>query len=69
MKAILYLVAGIAIGILVAPEKGAKMRKKLMGKVDKATGHSKDSVGDAVSDLKAKGKHIGVEAENAAEKI
>lgn len=69
MKAIIYLIAGVAIGLLIAPEKGTDMRKKLMGQFDDAADNAKDMFGDAASDLKAKGKHVGADAENAIEKM
>lgn len=69
MKAIIYLIAGVTIGLLIAPEKGAEMRRKLMGKMNDATDKSNDGFGDVASDLKAAGKHIGVDAENAVEKM
>lgn len=69
MKAIIYLIAGFAIGLLIAPERGSEMRKKLMGKLDDAADDTEESFGDAASDLKAAGKHFGVDAENAVEKM
>ena len=68
-RALIFLVAGITLGLLLAPEKGAETRKKLLGKFDDAAGDTKDFLGDAASNLKAKAKHAGVDAENTVEKM
>lgn len=69
MKALIYLAAGVALGILIAPEKGDETRRRLMNKIDDASGGSKDFFGDAASDIKAQGKHLATDVENVAEKF
>jgi gas vesicle protein len=53
MKNIFYaLLAGVAIGMLIAPDKGSETRKKLFGKLDDLS----DDISDNAKDLYAQGK-------------
>jgi gas vesicle protein len=53
-KTLLALLAGIGIGMLIAPDKGSSTRKKLAGKFDDL----KDEAGDQVSSLVNKGREV-----------
>ena len=49
---ILALLAGVAAGILLAPDKGSETRKKLFGKI----GDLSDDISDGANDLYKQGK-------------
>jgi gas vesicle protein len=53
-KTLLALLAGIGIGMLLAPDKGSSTRKKLAGKFDDL----KDEAEDQVSGLVNKGREV-----------
>jgi len=63
-RALIFLAAGVALGLLLAPEKGTKLRKILTGKLDDAANDTKEFLSGAASDMSAKGKGIAAEAEN-----
>jgi gas vesicle protein len=53
-KTLLALLAGIGIGMLIAPDKGSATRQKIRGKFDDL----KDQAGDEISDLVDKGREV-----------
>jgi gas vesicle protein len=53
-KTLLALLAGIGIGMLIAPDKGSSTRKKIRGKFDDL----KEQAEDEVSDLVNKGRQV-----------
>ncbi len=57
-KALIFLAAGVALGLLLAPEKGTKLRKLLFGKFDDMANDTKGFLNDAASNLEAKGKGV-----------
>lgn len=68
-KALFLLAAGITLGLLFAPQKGAKLRKRLLDGWDDAANDTKDFINDAASNMKAEGKHLASRAEHFAEKL
>lgn len=53
-KTLLALLAGIGIGMLIAPDKGSATRQKIRGKFDDL----KDQADDGISDLVDKGREV-----------
>lgn len=62
MKKAFYLIlAGVAIGILIAPEKGSETWRKLKEEFEDLKDQALDQVNDIVAqgrDLVGKGKHV-----------
>ncbi len=52
------LVAGAAIGLLLAPEKGADLRHKISDGVDSASGGIKDTLGSLKSKFETSLEHF-----------
>ncbi|GAA4746281.1 hypothetical protein GCM10023229_27890 [Flavisolibacter ginsenosidimutans] len=67
-RALVFLVVGVALGLLLAPEKGIKFRKHLFGKMDDALSDTKEALGNPASTWNAKEAHTAVEAANRVEK-
>ncbi len=66
MKKALYLIlAGVAIGILVAPAKGSETWKKLMDGLD----DMKDKAKDSADDLADTGKDLYTKGKSGAQKV
>jgi gas vesicle protein len=67
MKSILFvLLAGVAVGLLIAPEKGSKSWKKLVASLDDVKNKTMEEIDNLVTkskDLASKGKGA---AKNAA---
>ena len=68
--------AGVVIGLLIAPEKGSDMRKKLKktasGWADNLSHlfvKGKEEAEDALDELKAKGRHAKSAAEEKVNKL
>ncbi len=58
-KAFWLIMAGVAIGILIAPDKGSETWKKITDKLDDLKDNAKNSVDDLVDsgkDIAKKGK-------------
>jgi gas vesicle protein len=53
IRALIFLTAGVTLGLLLAPEKGTEMRKKLRGKFDDATKTTKDFLGSGANNTEA----------------
>jgi gas vesicle protein len=53
-KIILSLLAGVAIGVLIAPDKGSETMKKIRGRVNDL----KDQASDKANDLISQGKEV-----------
>ncbi len=72
MKKALYLIlAGVAIGILIAPDKGSETWKKIKDGFDDLKDQAMDHINDVVDkgkDLVGKGKDAANETANAAKK-
>ena len=66
MKKILFvLLAGVAVGLLLAPEKGSETWKKLAGGLDDI----KDKAVDEMNNLVNKGKGLMAKARDKAESV
>ncbi|HVG41238.1 MAG TPA: YtxH domain-containing protein [Chitinophagaceae bacterium] len=53
-KALMLVLAGIAIGILIAPDKGSETLKKVTNRLDDYTDEAKDAISDASGKIKSK---------------
>lgn len=66
----MLVLAGVAIGILIAPDKGTETLKKLQNLVDDYTGEAKDAISDASGKIKSKVQSLKGDAKDfAAEKL
>lgn len=63
-KVLVVLLAGVAVGLLLAPEKGSKTWKKLVNGLDDI----KDKAVGEMNNLVDKGKDIASKGKRAAEK-
>jgi gas vesicle protein len=61
-KVLLLLLAGVAVGLLIAPEKGSKTIKKLVDGLDDI----KDKAVDEMNHLVEKGKDLTARAKKAS---
>ena len=66
MKLLQALLVGIAIGILIAPDKGSGTRKKLAAKLSNFGDDAEDSLSGAVNNVKDKAEDI---ADNIKSKV
>jgi len=51
-KILLAALAGIGIGLLIAPDKGSNTRKRLSGKFNDLKDQAQDSIGDLADNAK-----------------
>ncbi len=66
MKKLLFILAtGIAVGLLIAPEKGSDTWKKLMDGLDDI----KDKAEDEINDLIGKGKSLLAKGRDKAQTV
>ncbi len=69
-KIVLGVLAGVAagavLGILFAPDKGVKTRKKIMGKQEDFTEALKEKFDELVNSITQKLEHAGQEADGLA---
>ncbi len=61
--------AGAAMGVLLAPSKGSKTRKRLMGSAQGLAEDVKQRVKDEVSALRAKASELELKAENKVQSV
>jgi gas vesicle protein len=64
-KVLLILLAGVAVGLLVAPQKGSKTWKKIVDGLDDI----KDKAVDEMNSLVDKGKDFATKGKMAAKKV
>jgi gas vesicle protein len=64
-KVLLILLAGVAVGLLVAPQKGSKTWKKIADSLDDI----KDKAVDEMNSLVDKGKGLASKGKMAAKKV
>jgi len=73
MKLLQAVLVGIAIGILIAPDKGSTTRKKLTGKLSNFRDDAEDYLSDVVDKVKDKAGDIAdnvkSKAKTAARKV
>jgi gas vesicle protein len=64
-KVLVILLAGVAVGLLLAPQKGSKTWKKIVNGLDDI----KDKAVDEMNSLVDKGKDIAAKGKLAAKKV
>ncbi len=64
-KVLLILLAGVAVGLLVAPQKGSKTWKKIVDGLDDI----KDKAVDEMNSLVDKGKDLATKGKMTAKKV
>ncbi len=64
-KVLLILLAGVAVGLLVAPQKGSKTWEKIVDGLDDI----KDKAVDEMNSLVDKGKVLATKGKMAAKKV
>ena len=73
MKLLQAILVGIAIGILIAPDKGSETLKRLTGKLSDFGDDAKDYLSDAADNIKDKAEGIAdnvkSKAKQAARKV
>ena len=53
MKSLILILSGVAVGLLLAPEKGSETRKKVQGWIDDYRGDAKDMARGAAREAKS----------------
>ncbi|RYE49991.1 MAG: YtxH domain-containing protein [Sphingobacteriales bacterium] len=66
-KVLIFLAAGVTLGLLFTSKKGSKLRKQLVGKFDNMSIDTKEFMSDAASNVEAKGRQIATKTENFSE--
>jgi len=64
-KTLLAVLAGIGIGILIAPDKGSATRRKLRGKFDDLKDQAQDGIDDLADSAKDAINSAGRKAKSA----
>jgi gas vesicle protein len=68
MKLLQAVLVGLAIGILIAPGKGAETRKKLIGKLSDFGEDAGDYLSDAADNVKGKAEDMAVNVKSKVKK-
>jgi gas vesicle protein len=70
MKNVIYaLLAGVAVGILIAPDKGSATRKKLFGKLEDLSDDLQDRSGDLFEKSKSTAREGVKKAKDWADQL
>lgn len=53
MKSLILILSGVAVGLLIAPEKGSETRKKVQGWIDDYRDNAKDAARGVAREAKS----------------
>lgn len=67
MKSIEFLLAGIIIGILIAPDKGSETRRKIFGKIEDYKDDAEDFINDTARKAKSTARKAKRDVEDATD--
>ena len=68
-KALMLVLAGVAIGLLVAPEKGTDTQRKVSNWLSGKTEDAKDKIGEAGDILRSKARSVKNDLMDAKDEV
>ncbi len=64
-----YVLAGIAIGILIAPDKGSSTRRRLVDSFSDVAEDAQDQANNIAGEIRGTAKNVGEDVKDAAKDI